>query len=96
MKLLKITAFLIAAGAIAGTAQAQDLTGTLKKIKDTGSITIGYRESSVPFSYLDDKQQPIGYAMDLCMKIVDAVKTCLLYTSPSPRDGLLSRMPSSA
>src|ERR1700674_4547510 len=55
-------------------AAAQDLTGTLKKVKDTGVITIGYRESSDPFSYLDDKQQPIGYAMDLCMKIVDAVK----------------------
>src|SRR5213083_2764772 len=53
---------------------AQELTGTLKKIKDTGAITIGYRESSIPFSYLDDKQQPIGYAMDLCMRIVDAVK----------------------
>ncbi len=54
---------------------AQELTGTLKKIKDTGAITIGYRESSIPFSYLDDKQQPIGYAMDLCMRVVEAVKT---------------------
>src|SRR5262250_3704467 len=59
---------------IAAPAAAQTLTGTLKKIKETGTITIGYRESSIPFSYLDDKQQPIGYAMDLCMKIVDAVK----------------------
>src|SRR4051794_13748632 len=57
------------------TAQAQELTGTLKKVKDTGAITIGYRESSIPFSYLNDQQQPIGYAMDLCMRIVDAVKT---------------------
>ncbi|MFJ7568189.1 transporter substrate-binding domain-containing protein [Herminiimonas sp. NPDC097707] len=57
--------------------QAQALTGTLKKIKETGEITIGYRESSIPFSFLDDKQQPIGYAMDLCMKIVDAVKVDL-------------------
>jgi glutamate/aspartate transport system substrate-binding protein len=55
-------------------ALAQELTGTLKKIKDTGAITIGHRESSVPFSYLDDKQQPVGYAMDLCMKVVEAVK----------------------
>jgi glutamate/aspartate transport system substrate-binding protein len=47
---------------------------TLKKIKDTGTITIGHRDSSIPFSYYDDKQQPIGYAMDLCMKVVDAVK----------------------
>jgi glutamate/aspartate transport system substrate-binding protein len=53
-------------------AAAQD--GTLKKIKDSGAITVGHRDASVPFSYYDDKQQPIGYAMDLCMKIVDAVK----------------------
>lgn len=53
---------------------AQDLTGTLKKIRDTGSITVGHRESSIPFSYLDDKQQPVGYAMELCGRIVDAVK----------------------
>jgi glutamate/aspartate transport system substrate-binding protein len=62
------------AAAIALPAAAQELTGTLKKIKETGTITVGHRESSIPFSYLDDKQQPIGYAMDLCMKIVDAVK----------------------
>ncbi len=55
-------------------AYAQELTGTLKKIKDSGSITIGHRDASVPFSYLDDKQQPIGYSMDLCAKIVEAVK----------------------
>lgn len=59
----------------AAPAVAQDPGGTLKKIKDTGTIAIGYRESSIPFSYLDDKQQPIGYALDLCMKVVDAVKT---------------------
>jgi glutamate/aspartate transport system substrate-binding protein len=57
-----------------GAASAQELTGTLKKIKDTGTITLGHRESSVPFSYYDDKQQVVGYAMDLCMKVVDAVK----------------------
>jgi glutamate/aspartate transport system substrate-binding protein len=63
----------LAAGiAFASSAAAQD--GTLKKIKDSGSITIGHRDASLPFSYYDDKQQPIGYAMDLCMRIVDAVK----------------------
>jgi glutamate/aspartate transport system substrate-binding protein len=68
----------LAALAIAGTpASAQEPAGTLKKIRDTGSITIGHRESSIPFSYLDDRQQPVGYAMDLCMKIVDAVKAQL-------------------
>lgn len=77
MKANKLFAVMIGAGMLTGVAQAQDLTGTLKKIKETGSITIGHRESSVPFSYLDDKQQPIGYAMDLCMKIVDTVKADL-------------------
>jgi glutamate/aspartate transport system substrate-binding protein len=57
-----------------GAALAEELTGTLKKIKDTGAITLGHRESSVPFSYYDDKQQVVGYAMDLCYKVVDAVK----------------------
>jgi glutamate/aspartate transport system substrate-binding protein len=59
----------------AAPASAQELTGTLKKIKDTGTITLGHRESSVPFSYYDDKQQVVGYAMDLCHRIVDAVKS---------------------
>jgi glutamate/aspartate transport system substrate-binding protein len=59
---------------MAGPAVAQELTGTLKKIKDSGSITLGHRESSVPFSYYDDRQQVVGYAMDLCGRIVDAVK----------------------
>jgi glutamate/aspartate transport system substrate-binding protein len=58
-------------------AYAQELTGTLKKIKDTGAITLGHRESSVPFSYYDDNQHVIGYAMDLCYRIVDAVKADL-------------------
>jgi glutamate/aspartate transport system substrate-binding protein len=74
MKLSNLLVVLIGAGFIAASAQAEDLKGTLKKIKDTGAITIGHRESSVPFSYLDDKQQPIGYAMELCMRVVDAVK----------------------
>ena len=54
--------------------RAQELSGTLKKVKDTGAITFGYRDSSVPFSYLDANQKPIGYAMDICYKIADAVK----------------------
>ena len=63
-----------AASLIAGPAPAQELTGTLKKIKETGTITLGHRESSLPFSYYDDKQKVIGYAMDLCGRIVEAVK----------------------
>ena len=53
---------------------AQELTGTLKKIKDTGVVKIGHRDASIPFSYLDDKQRPIGYGVDICLKIVDAIK----------------------
>jgi len=68
-------AILVLAGCLVGLpASAQDLTGTLKKIKDTGSVTIGHRESSIPFSYYDDKQQVIGYSQDLAMKVVDALK----------------------
>ena len=63
-----------------GLASAQELTGTLKNIKDTGAITLAHRKSSIPFSYLDDKQQPIGFAMDICMNIVEAIKKELKLT----------------
>src|SRR5437763_9759824 len=70
------TAFaLLAAAALAVTTPVLAQEGTLQKIKSSGSITIGHRDASLPFSYYDDKQQPIGYAMDLCHRIVDAVKT---------------------
>ena len=69
-----LAAALVSAFALSIQANAQELNGTLKKIKDTNTISIGFRESSIPFSYLDDKQQPVGYAMDLCLKIVDAVR----------------------
>src|SRR5690242_6763412 len=65
---------LLATALCAGPAAAQELTGTLKSIKDSGAITLGYRDSSIPFSYLDDNQKPVGFAMDICYKIVDAVK----------------------
>lgn len=58
---------------IAAPALAED-TGTLKKVKDSGSITMGIRESSIPLSYLDANQQPVGYHIDICNRIVDAVK----------------------
>ena len=58
----------------AGVQAQEELTGTLKKIKDAGTISVGHRESSVPFSYYDDKNQVVGYSQDLVMKVVDAVK----------------------
>lgn len=67
-----LIAALFACAVFAAPATAAD---TLKKIKESGSITIGHRDASIPFSYLDDKQQPIGYSIELCMKIVDALKS---------------------
>jgi glutamate/aspartate transport system substrate-binding protein len=72
---IALLAGISAALAVALPAAAQE--GTLKKIKDSGSITIGHRDASIPFSYYDDKQQVVGYAVDLCQRIVDAVKTNL-------------------
>jgi len=74
MRQWRMIAYTLAIAGCAGQTGAQELTGTLKNIKETGAITLGYRESSIPFSYLDDSQKPVGYAMDICYKIVDAVK----------------------
>jgi glutamate/aspartate transport system substrate-binding protein len=74
MKRLCIMSLAVVAAAFAAQAGAQELTGTLKKVKETGTITIGYRDSSIPFSYLDDNQKPIGFAIDICRVIVDGVK----------------------
>ena len=49
------------------------LSGTLKRVKQAGTITLGYRESSLPFSYVNRLRQPIGYSIDLCREIVDDV-----------------------
>jgi len=75
-------AFLVSCAALAALfisapALSEELTGTLKKVKEAGSITIGYRETSLPFSYLDDSQKPVGFALDICGKIVDEVKATL-------------------
>jgi ABC-type amino acid transport substrate-binding protein len=68
------------AGVLAGTlslspAHAQDLpAGTLEHISQSGTIHLGYRESSAPFSYLDAQGKPVGYSIDLCLKVVDALR----------------------
>lgn len=64
---------IVALGFSAPVALAEAHGGTLAKIASSGEIVIGHRESSVPFAYLDENQQPVGYSIDLCMKIVDAV-----------------------
>ncbi|MEP7295378.1 MAG: amino acid ABC transporter substrate-binding protein [Burkholderiales bacterium] len=71
MRLTQITALSLLA--IAAPAFAQT-SGTLDKVKQSGAITLAYRESSIPFSYLDDKAQPVGFGHEICLKIVDEVK----------------------
>lgn len=73
-KLLFVIAGALIATLAAGSAHAAELTGTLKKIKDRNTIALGHRESSVPFSYYDDKQQVVGYSHELALRIVEAVK----------------------
>jgi len=65
----------IAALLFATSARAEDLYGTLKKIKDSGTIVIGHNEDSPPFASFDANGQPQGYSIDLCNRIADGVKT---------------------
>jgi glutamate/aspartate transport system substrate-binding protein len=67
---LKAAAAAVACALLAAPVAAQ----TLDKIKQSGFITVGHRDASIPFSYYDDNQKPIGYAMELCGHIVNAVK----------------------
>jgi glutamate/aspartate transport system substrate-binding protein len=73
-KAMRLSAAMIAAALLAVPANASELTGTLQKIKETNRIILGIQEASVPFSYLDGDQKAIGYAVDICLRIVDAVK----------------------
>ncbi|HIE1654145.1 MULTISPECIES: glutamate/aspartate ABC transporter substrate-binding protein [Burkholderia] len=73
MKFHKAVLTVAALCAFASGAHAQE-TGTLKKIKDTGVIALGHRESSIPFSYYDQNQQVVGYSREFQLKVVDAVK----------------------
>lgn len=75
MQMRKLALSLLLIGtAASGLAHAEELTGTLKKIKDNGVIVVGHRESSVPFSYYDNQKKVVGYSQDYSNKIVDAVK----------------------
>jgi glutamate/aspartate transport system substrate-binding protein len=71
---LRLTLAATVAALIAATPVAAQESATLKKIKDSGTIIIGHRESSIPFSYYNDQQQVVGYSYDLALKAVDAVK----------------------
>ena len=73
MRISKLVLSMMILGATCAV-QAEELNGTLKKIKDNGVIVVGHRESSVPFSYYDNSQKVVGYSQDYSNEIVDAVK----------------------
>jgi ABC-type amino acid transport substrate-binding protein len=73
MKLVTVL-LMVAVGALAEQAVAQPLEGTLKRIKDSGTIKIGFRENSAPFSFLGTDKKPAGYSIDLCERIARAVQ----------------------
>jgi len=71
---MKLASAVIIASAFSAAPVLAQESATLKKIKDTGTITLGHRESSIPFSYYDDKQQVIGYSHELMLKAVEGIK----------------------
>ena len=68
-----LAAALIAPLLVVSSARGQELSGTLKKIKDSKTVTLGYRASSIPFSYLNRLHEPIGYSIDLCNEVVKEI-----------------------
>jgi glutamate/aspartate transport system substrate-binding protein len=78
---IRIAAAASLLAAACAPAKAQDLEGTLKKVRDTGSFAIGHRDSSIPLSYLDDRLQPIGFSIELCRHVAQAVKARLRTSS---------------
>jgi glutamate/aspartate transport system substrate-binding protein len=79
MRQSRVFATLAMAALVSAPAFGQALTGTLKKIHDSGTITIGQRDASIPFSYFgkEGSDQSIGYSVDICMKVVDAIKAAI-------------------
>jgi glutamate/aspartate transport system substrate-binding protein len=74
MRRLRMMGLALTVACCAAQANAEELTGTLRKVKETGTISLGYRDSSIPFSFLDENQKPVGFTLDICYRIVDAVK----------------------
>lgn len=78
MKTLVSSTLALSLSLAIGAAQAEELSGTLKKVADNGTITLGYRDASVPFSYLGDNSgQPMGYSVELADKVVERLKSTL-------------------
>jgi glutamate/aspartate transport system substrate-binding protein len=70
---LLLAASLLATAASAQTSSGEGLSPTLANIKNTHVVRLGYRESSPPFSFLDQANRPIGYSLELCEAIVDEI-----------------------
>ena len=77
MKLLWVFLFITASAAAQTEDTPVELTGTLAKVRAAGSLTIAYREASVPFSYLSPRGEPIGYSIELCRKLAEAIGEAL-------------------
>jgi glutamate/aspartate transport system substrate-binding protein len=73
MRCKDVLVALACVGLLASDAMAQE-SRALRKMKETGIVTVGFRDRSIPFSYLDKQQRPIGYSIELCQRIVEAVR----------------------
>ncbi|MFJ4445018.1 transporter substrate-binding domain-containing protein [Pseudomonas sp. NPDC089422] len=75
MKLaLSLLSLALSTGFAMSAANAEELTGTLKKIKDNGAIVLAYRDTAIPFSYVGIGQKPMGYSWDIALAIAEEVK----------------------
>ena len=71
--MIRALTLLLATLFLAAPALGADLDGTLKKIKSTNTITLGYREDARPFAFVGDDGKPAGYSVDLCTRIAASV-----------------------
>jgi len=99
--LLAAAALVSAVPALAQPQAPETLTGTLAKARETGAITIGYRESSVPFSFLNARKEPIGYSIELCRALVTAIedavnKSLVIKWAPVTSDSRIDAVESGA
>ncbi len=78
-----------------GLAEAQELRGTLKKIKDSGSLNLGFRESARPFAFAGPEGKPAGYSVDLCLRVVESVREQLGLAASRRRGSRSRRRPAS-
>jgi ABC-type amino acid transport substrate-binding protein len=74
---LAFVACLLALGARADEGPSLELTGTLAKVRAQGAVTLAYREASIPFSFLSPVGEPIGYSIELCRRVVEAMSAAV-------------------